>query len=68
MIDGKTGKLIDIKNKSSGVQGLETVIKTTPPDEWKNMSSASRERAQDFSLEKFQEKLQSSLHILTSKK
>lgn len=68
VIDGETGKLIEIKNKHAGVQSLQTVVEMTHSDEWKAMSDHCRERAQDFSLEKFQEKLQSSLHILISKK
>ncbi len=68
VIDGETGKLIEIKNKHAGVQSLQTVVEMTHSDEWKAMSDHCRERAQDFSLEKFQEKLQSSLHISISKK
>jgi glycosyltransferase involved in cell wall biosynthesis len=63
MIEGKTGKLIQIRDAVSGVQNLKKVLLETKEDEWKNMNNACRERAEEFSLEKFQERLQSSLNI-----
>ncbi len=62
VIEWKTGKLIDIRDSESWIMNLKQVIENTTKEEWKNMSSDCIERSRDFSLEKFQEKLQSILH------
>lgn len=61
MIDGKTGRLIEIPNSVVGVQNLKYTIQMTANKEWEDMYASCLARAQDFSLEKFQEKLQSIL-------
>lgn len=62
VIEWKTGKLIEIWDRESWIMNLKQVIENTTKEEWKNMSSDCIERSRDFSLEKFQEKLQSILH------
>jgi len=42
---------------------LKQVVQNTPKEEWENMKSDCIEQAKRFSLEKFQEKLQSQLTI-----
>lgn len=61
VIDGKTGRLIEIPNSVVGVQNLKYTIQMTANKEWEDMYASCLARAQDFSLEKFQEKLQSIL-------
>ena len=58
VIDGKTGKLIEIPNHDVWVTNLKNTIQNTPPEEWQAMKEDCRVRAADFSLEKFREKLQ----------
>jgi len=41
---------------------LKKVIQNTDEDEWKSMKDNAIDRAKTFSLEKFEEKLQSILH------
>lgn len=62
IIHGKTGKLIEIQDSKLWIQNLKQVIQDTPKEEWENMEDTCIARARDFSLEKFQEKLQSFLH------
>jgi glycosyltransferase involved in cell wall biosynthesis len=61
--DGITGKLIRISSKEQGILVLKNVISETSKQEWRNMREASIKRAQSFSLEKFQENLQSHLQL-----
>ncbi len=63
IIDGKTGKLIEIINYKWWVINLQKVIQDVPKEDWKQMRDSCVWRAQDFSLEKFQERLQSLLTI-----
>lgn len=58
VIDGKTGRLIEIPDSISGIQNLKNIIQTTEKKDWEGMYTSCLTRAQDFSLEKFQEKLQ----------
>lgn len=63
IIQNKTGKLIEIVNDKLWIVNLKKVIQDTPDETWKSMKNDCILRSQDFSLEKFQEKLQSSLYI-----
>jgi hypothetical protein len=42
---------------------MQEVIQNTDEDEWKSMKDSAIDRAQTFSLEKFEEKLQSAICI-----
>ena len=59
VIDGKTGKLIEIPSHDAWVTNLKNTLQNTLSEEWQAMKEDSRVRAADFSLEKFREKLQS---------
>lgn len=59
IIDRKTGRLIGSEQL---LVELKKAIQETPKEEWQSMEAACIKRAQDFSLEKFQEKLQSLIY------
>ena len=61
VIEGKTGKLIEIVNCELWIVNLKQVIQNTEKSEWESMHDACISRAEDFSLEKFEKKLQSLL-------
>ena len=61
VIEGKTGKLIEIVNCELWIVNLKQVIQNTEKSEWEFMHDACISRAEDFSLEKFEKKLQSLL-------
>ncbi len=61
VIEGKTGKLIEIVNCELWSVNLKQIIQNTKKSEWVSMWDDCRERAEDFSLEKFEKKLQSLL-------
>ena len=63
IIQNKTGKLLPVENGKLKVESLKQVIQNTKKEEWESMKNDCILRSHDFSLEKFQEKLQSSLHI-----
>lgn len=67
IVEGKTGVLVpskkegentEIENQEFLTQELVRVIQDTPVEKWKSMQDDCVARAGDFSLEKFQEKLQ----------
>jgi glycosyltransferase involved in cell wall biosynthesis len=57
VIEGKTGKLIEIQNSELWIQNLKHVIQDTPTQEWQSMRDACVIRAQDFSLATFSQNL-----------
>ncbi len=61
--DPTTGKLIDIFDRDSGIEILKYTIEHITSEEWKNMRRDCILRATDFSLEKFEKKLKSSLNL-----
>ncbi len=61
IIEWKTGKLIKIVNDELWIENLKQLIQYTSEEEWGSMKHDCRKRAEDFSLEKFQEKLESLL-------
>lgn len=61
VIDGTTGKLIEISSHELGIIRLKDAIIDTPPEEWQAMKKKARKQAQKFSLEKFRERLESFL-------
>ena len=63
VIEGKTGKLISIMNRESWITQLKKVIQDTKKEEWEEMKDTCMNRASDFSLDAFEKKLKSLLHI-----
>lgn len=61
--DPTTGKLIDIFDRDSGIEILKYTIEHITSEQWKNMRRDCILRATDFSLEKFEKKLKSSLNL-----
>ncbi len=61
VIDGETGKLIEISSHETWVIRLKDVILDTPADIWFQMKKPARKQAMKFSLEKFKERLESFL-------
>jgi len=57
IIEGKTGKLIDIPNEDKWVIHLKQVIENTWIEEWNTMKDDCQKRANDFSLVNFTENL-----------
>ncbi len=64
IIPDKSWKLIEIPDFETGVENLMQAIQNTPKEEWASMKNDSISRAQDFSLDAFEKKLQSSLQNL----
>lgn len=64
IIPDKTWKLIEIPDFEKGVENLMNTIQATPIGAWESMKQESISRAQDFSLDAFEKKLQSSLQNL----
>ena len=64
IIPDKTWKLIEIPDFEKGVENLMNTIQATPMGAWESMKQESISRAQDFSLDAFEKKLQSSLQNL----
>ena len=58
IFDGRTGKLIDIMDHLSWIKVLKETVQGIDRDAWKHMRHDCRLRADDFSLEKFEKKLQ----------
>ncbi len=61
IVHNKTGKLIQIPSTPLWIQNLKKAIQETPQEVWGSMRIDCINRSRDFSLEKFQERLQSSL-------
>lgn len=57
VIDGKTGKLIEIMNDEFWIISLKQVVKNAQKEEWEGMRDDCIVRAREFSLEKFSESL-----------
>lgn len=62
IVEGKTGKLIDIPDRESGMTHLREVIENTLEEEWRDMWADCQTQAMNFSLDSFQKKLKSSLY------
>lgn len=63
IIHNQTGKLIEILDSDIWIKNLKQAIQDTPEEEWRSMKENSIVRARDFSLDAFEKKLKSSLHI-----
>lgn len=63
IIDGKTGILIDIKNHNDGVEKIAKIIAETPTENWQKMAVDCRNRALDFSLERFVENIKNHIKL-----
>ncbi|GAB0174367.1 MAG: glycosyltransferase [Candidatus Altimarinota bacterium] len=61
IIDGETGKLIDITSHELGIIRLKNTIVDTPHEDWLSMKEKSRQQSEKFSLEKFRLRLESLL-------
>ena len=61
VIDGATGKLIEISSHEAWVIRLKDAILETPKEAWESMKKKSLRQSEKFSLEKFRERLQSLL-------
>lgn len=55
----KTGWLIDIADRSEGIEALRTCIRSISPESAQAIQSDAIERARDFSLDSFEKRLQS---------
>ncbi len=63
VIDGETGKLVEIMNYELWIMNLKQIIQKTSKEEWESMRDACIARAQEFSLEQFTELLHKKIHI-----
>lgn len=63
IIPGKTGKLLPVESGKLKLESLKQVIQNTKKEEWEGMKNTCISRARDFSLDAFEKKLKSSLHI-----
>ena len=63
VIDGRTGKLIQVHDKKSGIDAIKSVIESTKLTDWESMKDDCTEQAKLFSLEKFEEKLRFHLNL-----
>ena len=63
ILEDKTGKLIEIWDAKLWIVNLKNVIQDTKNEEWGSMKNDCIVRAGNFSLDAFEKKLKSSLHI-----
>ena len=63
IIQSKTGKLIEVPSSEKWIENLKQIIENTTQEEWKSMKKDCIKQAQNFSLDTFEKKLKSSLHI-----